>query len=240
MIHVELDMQTYAHDLERHLQRTMFGGRIADPEGAILLIRGALASGDMPKAVTLATATRRLAAGQPGDTEMAAAAEHARGLIEQNPHFLDHAAGRYRADHARACALEDAGNAWAEQGCHDDAEGRLRQAHELYEQLGATEGMARVRSCLRRMGTRVRHWKHADRPAFGWDSLTETERRIADLVAQGLSNRQVASRVFLSSHTVAFHLRHVFWKLGISSRVQLARIAAEEAAGGQEPPPGSA
>ena len=50
-----------------------------------------------------------------------------------------------------------------------------------------------------------------------------------DLVAQGLSNRQVAGRMFLSSHTVAFHLRHVFWKLDVTSRVQLARLAAEQA-----------
>jgi DNA-binding CsgD family transcriptional regulator len=40
----------------------------------------------------------------------------------------------------------------------------------------------------------------------------------------------VASRVFLSTHTVAFHLRHVFWKLGVTSRVQLARMAAEQTA----------
>jgi DNA-binding CsgD family transcriptional regulator len=66
------------------------------------------------------------------------------------------------------------------------------------------------------------------RPGSGWDSLTDTERRVTDLVAQGLSNRQVANRVFLSTHTVAFHLRHIFWKLGIGSRVQLARIAAEQ------------
>jgi DNA-binding CsgD family transcriptional regulator len=237
---MELNMQAYAHDLERHLQRTLFGGRIADPEGAILLIRGALATGDQPKAAVLVSATRQLAASKPGDTDMAAAADHARGLAEQDPHILDLAAERYSAGQARACALEDAGNAWADHGRHDDAKARLRQAYELYEGLGATDGMARVRSCLRSMGTQVRHWKHADRPAFGWGSLTDTERRIADLVAHGLSNREVASRVFLSSHTVAFHLRHVFWKLGVSSRVQLARMAAEQAAGSQPPAPGSA
>src|SRR6202034_3439448 len=93
------------------------------------------------------------------------------------------------------------------------------------------DDLGRVRSSLRAGGTRLRHWAHADRPAFGWDSLTDTERRVADLVAEGLSNRQVASRVFLSTHTVAFHLRHIFWKLGITSRVQLARIAAEHDAG---------
>jgi DNA-binding CsgD family transcriptional regulator len=230
MVHVEIDKQAYAHDLEQHLQRNLFSGGIADPEGAILLIRGALASGDQPKAVTLAAATQQLAARNPSDTEMAAAAEHARGLVEQDPYVLDQAAEQYSTERARAYALEDAGNAWADRGCHDNAEARLRQAHEMYEQLGATDGMARVRSCLRRVGTRVRHWKNADRPASGWGSLTDTEHRIADLVAQGLSNHEVASCVFLSSHTVAFHLRHVFWKLGISSRVQLARMAAEEAA----------
>jgi DNA-binding CsgD family transcriptional regulator len=41
----------------------------------------------------------------------------------------------------------------------------------------------------------------------------------------------VANRVFLSTHTVAFHLRHIFWKLSITSRVQLARIAAEQDTG---------
>ena len=89
--------------------------------------------------------------------------------------------------------------------------------------------MARVRSQLREAGVRVRHWGRASRPDFGWASLTDTERRIADLVAQGLSNREVASQLFLSAHTVAFHLRHIFWKLDISSRVQLARMVAEQA-----------
>ena len=107
---------------------------------------------------------------------------------------------------------------------------RSSQAYALYEELGSAEGTARVRARLRALGTRLCHWTHQDRPAFGWDSLTDTERTITDLVAQGLSNRQVASRVFLSTHTVAFHLRHVFWKLGVTSRVQLARMAAEQTA----------
>ena len=94
--------------------------------------------------------------------------------------------------------------------------------------------MVRVRSGLRAAGTRLRHWTHADRPAFGWDSLTDAERRVADLVAQGLSNRQVANRVFLSPHTVAFHLRHILWKLGVTSRVQLAHVAENVAAAGLE------
>ena len=50
-----------------------------------------------------------------------------------------------------------------------------------------------------------------------------------ELVAQGLSNRQVASQMFLSVHTIAFHLRRVFCKLDVTSRVQLASLAAERA-----------
>jgi DNA-binding CsgD family transcriptional regulator len=58
----------------------------------------------------------------------------------------------------------------------------------------------------------------------GWASLTETERAVASLVAEGLSNQQVADRMFLSRHTVDFHLRHIFRKLGVGSRVVLARL----------------
>jgi DNA-binding CsgD family transcriptional regulator len=229
-MHTEIDVHAYVQDLEKHLQLTLFGGGMADPEGAVLLVRGALAEGDQPKAAGLAEATQRLAAITPGCPDMAAAADHARGLVEQDPAILERAAASYLAPLTRARALEDAGNAWAEQGHQDDAVARLRQAHDLYGQLGAADCMARVRSRLRAVGTRLCHWSHADRPAYGWDSLTDTERHIADLVAQGLSNRRVASRVFLSTHTVAFHLRHVFWKLGVTSRVQLARMAAERAA----------
>jgi DNA-binding CsgD family transcriptional regulator len=68
----------------------------------------------------------------------------------------------------------------------------------------------------------------AERPAVGWGSLTETERVTSVMVAQGLSNQQAAERMYVSVHTVAFHLRQVFRKLGISSRVELARLVAEQ------------
>ena len=225
-----VDIYAYVQDLERHLQLALFGSGIADPEGAVLLVRGALAGGDQARALELAKETQRLALITPGDPDMAVAADHARGLLDQDPAVLEQAAGRYAAARARAGALEDAGNARVGRREHDRATTLLSQAYALYEELGDADDLARVRSSLRAAGTRLRHWAHADRPAFGWDSLTDTERRVTDLVAQGLSNRQVANRVFLSTHTVAFHLRHIFWKLGITSRVQLARIAAEQGA----------
>ena len=224
----EIDVYAYVQDLEKHLQLTLFGGGAADPEGAVLLVRGALADGDHNRAAALARQTQQLAMVMTGDPDMAVAAEHARGMIEQDPNALQQAAGHYAAARARVGALEDAGNAWAGQGDQGRATALLSQAYALYKELGDADDLARVRSSLRAAGTRLRYWAGADRPAFGWDSLTDAERRITDLVAQGLSNRQVANRIFLSTHTVAFHLRHIFWKLGITSRVQLARIAAEQ------------
>ena len=181
----EADVHAYVQDLEKHLQLRLFGGGMADPEGAVLLVRGALADGDRDRdrAAALARQTQRLALITPGDADMVAAADHARGLTEQDPAALQRAAGRYTAAPDRAGALEDAGNAWAGQGNRDRATTLLSQAYALYEELGDADDLARVRSSLRAAGTRLRHWAQADRPAFGWDSLTDTERRVADLVA---------------------------------------------------------
>jgi DNA-binding CsgD family transcriptional regulator len=229
-MNTEIDVHAYVQDLEKHLQLTLFGGQVADPEGAVLLVRGALAEGDPERAAALADATRRLATATPGHPDIAAAADHARGLIHQDAALLEQVVGHYTTARARATALEDAARVQAGQGSRDSAVALLGQAYALYEELGSAEDTARVRARLRTLGTRLCHWTHQDRPATGWGSLTDTERTITDLVAQGLSNRQVASRVFLSAHTVAFHLRHVFWKLGVTSRVQLARMAAEQTA----------
>jgi transcriptional regulator of acetoin/glycerol metabolism/DNA-binding CsgD family transcriptional regulator len=61
------------------------------------------------------------------------------------------------------------------------------------------------------------------RPLLGLGSLTDTEHAVAKLVAEGLTNRQIAERVFISRHTVDFHLRSIFRKVGVASRVELAR-----------------
>ena len=66
---------------------------------------------------------------------------------------------------------------------------------------------------------------------FGWDSLTEAEYSVTELVAEGLTNREVATRLFLSPHTVDSHLRHIFRKLDISSRMDLVRIVTARSLG---------
>jgi len=66
-----------------------------------------------------------------------------------------------------------------------------------------------------------------------WETLTSAERVVAMLVAEGLSNPQIAGRLFISRHTVEAHLKHIFLKLDLGSRVELARIAVRD--GGEDP-----
>ena len=83
-----------------------------------------------------------------------------------------------------------------------------------------------MRRRLRELGVR-RRLVTAEPETSGWAALTTSERTVAQLVAEGLTNREVAERLFVSPHTVNSHLRHVFSKLGINSRVELARLARE-------------
>ena len=62
-------------------------------------------------------------------------------------------------------------------------------------------------------------------PVPGWADLTDTQRMVAELVVDGLTNRGVGARLFLSPHTIDFHLRQIYRRLGVRSRVELARLA---------------
>jgi DNA-binding CsgD family transcriptional regulator len=62
------------------------------------------------------------------------------------------------------------------------------------------------------------------RAKTGWDSLTDSELKVVNLIAQGVTNRSVATQLHLSPHTVKTHIRNAFAKLGINSRAQLTRL----------------
>jgi DNA-binding CsgD family transcriptional regulator len=103
-----------------------------------------------------------------------------------------------------------------------DARVPLRDALETFETLGASFWAERARQELRASGETAR--RGADLVAT---ELTAQESQVAGLVRQGLSNKDVAGRLFISPRTVDFHLRNVFTKLGISSRTELAALALD-------------
>ena len=67
------------------------------------------------------------------------------------------------------------------------------------------------------------------RPTSGWGSLTPAERDVVRLVSEGLANKDIATRLFVSARTMQSHLTHFYAKLGLSSRMQLAQEAARHA-----------
>jgi DNA-binding CsgD family transcriptional regulator len=137
---------------------------------------------------------------------------------------------------AHAAAWEDLGVAHQQQGTAGTAIDALTQALFIFARAGATTDAARLRSRLRALGIR-RRVAAAEKLATGWAAMTKSELAIAQLVATGLTNREIAERLFVSPHTVNTHLRQVFAKLEVKSRVDLTRLATER---GREHAPESA
>ena len=156
------------------------------------------------------------------------AALRCQGLAENDAGILDAAVSAYaRGSHPLELALaaEDAGAAFARQGNVARACQLLDQAITIYERLDAARDLARAEAALRQMGIRRgRHVTHR-RAQSGWQSLTPSEQAVVDLVAEGLSNPQIGQRLYVSRRTVQTHLAHVFAKLHITSRAQLAAEA---------------
>jgi DNA-binding CsgD family transcriptional regulator len=110
----------------------------------------------------------------------------------------------------------------------DRARPLLEEALAIYEHLGADRDLARAEAVLREAGIRRGTRGRRGRPQFGWPSLTPAEQAVARLVADGLSNRQIGDRLYISRRTVQTHLVHIFAKLDITSRAQLAAQVARQ------------
>ena len=206
---------------------------LGGPAVAAWLARAAQATGHPELAARAARGAQALADAHPGSPALAAAAAHSRGLARRDPACLGEAAARHPDPWARASAAEDLGVLHGRLGDRDQVIGHLKDALGGYRQVGAGRDQARIRRRLRQLGIRRRHWATAAaRPVAGWDSLTGTEQAVAGLVAEGLNNNPVAARMYISTHTVAHHLRQAFRKLSIASRVELTRIVIEQAADG--------
>ncbi|MDX6639278.1 MAG: hypothetical protein QOF12_289 [Solirubrobacteraceae bacterium] len=191
------------------------------------MVRIALAVGDRELAESAVADANRRAELCPGVPSLAAIAAHARGLLDGDIDELSAAVSLFERSPrslAIAAAWEDLGLAHQRQGTADSAIDALTQALVLFARAGATQDAARLRSSLRALGIR-RRVATAEKPGTGWAAMTTSELAVAELVANGLTNRDIAERLFVSPHTVNTHLRHVFAKLQVHSRVDLTRLA---------------
>jgi DNA-binding CsgD family transcriptional regulator/tetratricopeptide (TPR) repeat protein len=130
-----------------------------------------------------------------------------------------------RLEHARA--LVDLGATIRRAGERSAARTPLRQGHELASICGASRLAERARQEIAATGARA-----TPTGLRGAASLTPSERRVADLAAQGLTNRDIAQTLFITEKTVETHLRHVFDKLDVRSRHKLGALLSEPAVSG--------
>ena len=98
-----------------------------------------------------------------------------------------------------------------------------------YERAGAIHDLARAEAALRAVGVRKGVSGPRRRPETGWDALTDTELKVVRLVAERLTNPEIAERMFISRRTVQTHVSHALAKLGVASRRELAAEAARSA-----------
>jgi DNA-binding NarL/FixJ family response regulator len=104
-----------------------------------------------------------------------------------------------------------------------DADTLAEEAAQLFSAMGA-DGSAELVSAS------SRNRPPARRPRFGFDALTATERKVVGLIADGLSNVEIAKRLYVSRRTVESHVSAAYRKLEVSSRVELARVVLSRGA----------
>ncbi|UOZ03086.1 LuxR family transcriptional regulator [Amycolatopsis sp. WQ 127309] len=204
-----------------------------EDEGEDLLAdaaRLAAATGDTRTAVEIDARVRKIAAGSTVPHRLALAS-YCHGLLELDAATLLQAADGYRdagRPLSRAKALEAAAIAFAETRSDDRGSARaaFTYALDLYAELGAHWDVARLRARFRAFGIRRGPTVKHRQITHGWDSLTPTEGKIAALVVEGLSNPQIAARLYLSPRTVGTHVSHILTKLDVHSRIDIAREAA--------------
>jgi DNA-binding CsgD family transcriptional regulator len=142
--------------------------------------------------------------------DLAAAVEH----LERSPRRLEHAR-----------ALVDLGSILRRAGRRVDSREPLRASYELARECGADALAETARHELAASGIRIRRER-----LTGVDALTASERRIAELAAEGATNAEIAQALFVTVKTVEMHLTHAYRKLDVNRRSQLPRALAGSAA----------
>jgi DNA-binding CsgD family transcriptional regulator len=196
------------------LDRVIFSARVAS------------AAGDAGLRARVLQATDLLERERPPIPLFTGVAGYARGILERDAQALLAAADVLQSLSRPlfyAAAAEDAGAELARTDHPDKAVDQLIAAFDTYMGHEAVADARRVGRALRRLGVQ-RRIVSQPRAKTGWDSLTDSELTVVNLIAQGVTNRSVATQLHLSPHTVKSYLRNAFAKLGINSRVQLTQL----------------
>jgi DNA-binding CsgD family transcriptional regulator len=200
-------------ELWRELERRGLALTMLDVAGDTARI--ARRCGDRALGADVVEAVRRPAS-RGADSVAPAVLARCRGLVEGDPGLLARAATmlqRRRRPVEHAFAAWEAASLLVQRGAAERAEPLFDAAAAVLEPIGARALPLDVEG--------VRPPPGVDRE-LGWSSLTRSERNVVALVAEGLSNAEIAARLICSRRTVESHLHHVYTKLGTSSRVALA------------------
>jgi DNA-binding CsgD family transcriptional regulator len=217
------------HDAMRWLGGiTLFGSPLWPQvlDRVILGARVASAAGDAGLRARVLQAIDLLERERPAVPLFTGVAGYARGILERDAQALLAAAELLQSSSRPllyAAAAEDAGAELAHADHPDKAVDQLNAAFDTYLRHEALADARRVGRALRRLGVQRRVVSHP-RAKTGWDSLSDAELKVVNLVAQGATNRAVAQRLHVTPHTVKAHLHTAFAKLGINSRAQLSKL----------------
>ena len=188
------------------------------------LARVALDSGEPALAVEAATAAAFDAEHFPGALN-AATVQWCAGLVGDDPWLLGEATDYFRRTRRHSelgVVLEDLSVALARAGRPEPASAALAEALTLGSALGAEWDVRRAAGRLRALG--IRPASRRTRVITGWEALTDTELRVAELVAEGRTNTEIAAQMVLSRRTVETHVAHILTKLNVRSRRDVAGV----------------
>jgi DNA-binding CsgD family transcriptional regulator/tetratricopeptide (TPR) repeat protein len=191
------------------------------------LARLAAAVGDPGRAAVAIPSLDQVARLNPGARSLQAYALVGHGLLDGDQDAVAAAAGLLRAG-GRALEAARAAEAVAALNAAK-ARDALEAARQAYHSCRAPRDLARVEAALRALGVRRGVPGARRRPDHGWQALTDTELKVVRLVAERLTNPEIAQRMFISRRTVQTHVSHALAKLGVATRRELAAEAGRHA-----------
>ncbi|MEU6195340.1 AAA family ATPase [Streptomyces sp. NPDC047061] len=192
-----------------------------------LLLAIGTAAGDERFAKEALTLAEEGAARNPGIASYEGIAYQTQGLARQDLTLLEQAAdtlGRSPRPELQAGGAADYGKLLAARGRRAEAAVHFDRAWAIYDRMGARPAQDSLHRAARKAGIRRPEWSAGAgnaRPTHGWAALTDAEARVAALISAGHTNRSAAAELGVSPNTVGTHLRSVFTKLDVNSRVQL-------------------